>query len=125
VVHHDPERDLGVRPKRRARVEPHHAGLPRAVDQHDCVKPTRRLEESIEVICRHIDRIEEIAGPGHVGLGTDLDGFIKPSTAGLETAADLARLRDPLGARYRDEAKVDAFLYGSARRVVERALAAR
>ena len=88
-------------------------------------KPTKRLEESIEVICRHIDRIEEIAGPGHVGLGTDLDGFIKPTMAGLETATDLAKLRDPLVARYRDEAKVDAFLYGNARRVVERALAAR
>lgn len=87
--------------------------------------PTKRLEESIEVICRHIDRIEQIAGPGHVGLGTDLDGFIKPTMAGLETASDLAKLREPLLARYGHEAKVDGFLYGNARRVIERAFAAR
>jgi microsomal dipeptidase-like Zn-dependent dipeptidase len=87
--------------------------------------PTRRLEESIDVICRHIDRIEEVAGAGHVALGSDLDGFIKPTMGGIETAADLAKLRDPLLARYDDEAKVDAFLYGNASRVIHRALAAR
>lgn len=86
---------------------------------------TKRLEESIEVICQHIDRIDALVGPGHVGLGSDLDGFIKPTLAGLDTSADLAKLRDPLIARYNDPAKVDAFLYGNARRVIERALAAR
>jgi microsomal dipeptidase-like Zn-dependent dipeptidase len=88
-------------------------------------RPTKRLEESIEVICRHVDRIEEIAGPGHVALGSDLDGFIKPTMGGIETAADLAKLREALVEHYRDEAKVDAFLYGNARRVIERVLAAR
>jgi microsomal dipeptidase-like Zn-dependent dipeptidase len=88
-------------------------------------RPTKRLEESVEVIARHIDRIEEVAGPGHVGLGSDLDGFIKPTMGGLDTAADLAKLRDPLVAHYRDEAKVDGFLYGNGRRVIERALSAR
>lgn len=88
-------------------------------------RPARRLEQSVKVICRHIDRIEEISGPGHVALGTDLDGFIKPTMGGLETAADLAKLRDPLVEHYRDEAKVDAFLYGNGRRVIERVLAAR
>jgi microsomal dipeptidase-like Zn-dependent dipeptidase len=77
------------------------------------------------VICRHIDRIEELAGPGHVGLGTDLDGFIKPAMAGLKTAAQPADLREPLLAKYGDEAKVDGFLYGNAKRVIARALAAR
>jgi microsomal dipeptidase-like Zn-dependent dipeptidase len=87
--------------------------------------PTKRLEESIDVICRHIDRVEEICGPDHVGLGTDLDGFIKPTMAGLGTASDLAKLREPLIARYGDKSKVDGFLYDNARRVIERALAAR
>lgn len=72
-------------------------------------KLIKRLEESIDVICRHIDRIEEIGGPGHVGLGTDLDGFIKPTMGGLDTASDLAKLREPPLARY-DEAIVDGFL---------------
>jgi microsomal dipeptidase-like Zn-dependent dipeptidase len=86
---------------------------------------TRRLEESIDVICRHIDRIEEVAGPGHVALGTDLDGFVKPTMGGIETAADLAKLRRPLLEKYHDDAKVEAFLYGNARDVIHRALAAR
>ncbi len=88
-------------------------------------RKTHSLEQSIEVICRHIDRIDEIAGPGHVGLGTDLDGFIKPTLSGLETAADLVELRGPLMERYGDPGKVDGFLYGNARRVIERVLAAR
>jgi microsomal dipeptidase-like Zn-dependent dipeptidase len=85
---------------------------------------TRRLPETVDVICRHIDRIEELSGPGHVGLGTDFDGFIKPTMGGLETAGDLALLREPLLARY-DAAQVDAFLSGNARRVIRAALAAR
>ena len=85
---------------------------------------TRRLAETVDVICRHIDRIEELSGPGHVGLGTDFDGFIKPTMGGLETAGDLALLREPLLARY-DAAQVDAFLSGNARRVIRAALAAR
>jgi microsomal dipeptidase-like Zn-dependent dipeptidase len=85
---------------------------------------TRSLPETIDVLCRHIDRIGELCGPGHVGLGTDFDGFIKPTMGGLATASDLALLREPLLARY-DAAQVDAFLYGNARRVVSFALAAR
>jgi len=85
---------------------------------------TRRLSETVDVLCRHIDRIAELSGPGHVGLGSDFDGFIKPTMGGLETAGDLALLREPLLARY-DATEVDGFLYGNARRVVESALAAR
>jgi microsomal dipeptidase-like Zn-dependent dipeptidase len=85
---------------------------------------TRHLQETIDVICRHIDRIEELSGPGHVGLGTDFDGFIKPTMGGLQTASDLVRLREPLLARY-DAAQVDAFLHGNARRVIQSVLAAR
>src|SRR4051812_3724653 len=85
---------------------------------------TRTLAETIEVICRHIDRIGELSGPGHVALGTDFDGFIKPTMGGLESESALALLREPLLARY-DAIDVDAFLYGNARRVVEAALTAR
>lgn len=87
---------------------------------------TRRLRQSVDVICRHIDRIDAVAGTGHVvALGTDLDGFIKPTLSGLQTAADLKKLRHPLMRRYRDAAKVDGFLYGNAERVIRRALDAR
>ena len=45
---------------------------------------------------RHIDAI----GPDHVALGSDLDGFIKPTIGGVETAADLKPFADALRARY-------------------------
>ena len=43
---------------------------------------------------------EITGGHGHVALGTDFDGFIKPTIGGLETLADLARLSSALIARY-------------------------
>jgi microsomal dipeptidase-like Zn-dependent dipeptidase len=86
--------------------------------------PTTTLPETVDVMRRHIDRISGIAGPGHVGLGTDLDGFIKPTMGGIESAADLGGLRDQLLAHY-PQAEVDAVLYGNARRVVEQVLGAR
>ena len=46
---------------------------------------TKTLDESVAILARHIDAI----GPQHVALGSDLDGFIKPTLGGIETAADL------------------------------------
>jgi microsomal dipeptidase-like Zn-dependent dipeptidase len=78
---------------------------------------TETLDESVEILARHIDAI----GPAHVALGSDLDGFIKPTLGGIETAADLAPLAKALRARYPAEA--DAILEGNARRVIERRFA--
>jgi microsomal dipeptidase-like Zn-dependent dipeptidase len=74
---------------------------------------TQTLEESVAILARHIDAI----GPQHVALGSDLDGFIKPTLGGIETAADLKPLAGALRARYPEEA--DAILEGNARRVIE------
>jgi microsomal dipeptidase-like Zn-dependent dipeptidase len=64
---------------------------------------TKTLEESFEVIRRHIDRIAEITGDHrHVALGTDFDGFIKPTMSGLESSADLKLLEQMLRERYGD-----------------------
>src|SRR5206468_11988835 len=64
---------------------------------------TESFEESFEVIRGHIDRIAEITGSHeYVALGTDFDGFIKPTTGGLETSADLRRLEDALKREYGD-----------------------
>jgi membrane dipeptidase len=73
---------------------------------------TKTLDESMAVLARHIDAI----GPQHVGLGSDLDGFIKPTLGGIETAADLAALAGAIRARYPDQA--DDILEGNARRVI-------
>jgi membrane dipeptidase len=62
---------------------------------------TKGFGDSVELLCRHIDRIAEVAGSHeHTAIGTDLDGFIKPTLAGLETAADLSALETALVERY-------------------------
>ena len=59
------------------------------------------FDESFEVLCRHIDQIAEISGSHrHAAIGSDLDGFIKPTLAGLATMADMRRLEAALTARY-------------------------
>jgi microsomal dipeptidase-like Zn-dependent dipeptidase len=65
---------------------------------------TETLDESLEVICKHIDKIAEVTGGYEVvALGTDFDGFIKPTMGGLETMADLKLLEQALRKRYGDE----------------------
>jgi microsomal dipeptidase-like Zn-dependent dipeptidase len=59
------------------------------------------LEGSVTVLARHIDRIREITGSHrHVAIGSDLDGFIKPTLPGLQTMADMAPLEEALAERY-------------------------
>jgi microsomal dipeptidase-like Zn-dependent dipeptidase len=88
-------------------------------------RPTRDFEQSLEVIYRHLDSLRDWTGSHGTGaLGTDLDGFIKPTMGGVETAADLAKLGPALEQRYgvEDAARI---LSGNARRVVRQVLEAR
>jgi membrane dipeptidase len=85
-------------------------------------KRTTTFEESLEVLGRHIDRIREITGSHrHTGIGTDFDGFIKPTLSGLETSADLARLSAALIARY-GATDAERLLAGNALRLLRTAL---
>jgi microsomal dipeptidase-like Zn-dependent dipeptidase len=81
---------------------------------------TSTFEESVDVIRRHVDRIREITGSHrHVALGTDFDGFIKPTMAGLESAADLRRLEERLRELYGDD-DAEAICCGNALRVLRK-----
>ena len=83
---------------------------------------TKQLQETVEVLRRHIDAIAAAAGShAHVGIGSDFDGFIKPTAGGLENIADLALLREPLTELYPGD--VDAILSGNALRVLRTVLA--
>ena len=65
---------------------------------------TRGFDESIGILSRHIDHIRRVTGSGeHVSIGSDLDGFIKPTLSGLEDASELGRLERALQTRYGDE----------------------
>jgi microsomal dipeptidase-like Zn-dependent dipeptidase len=62
---------------------------------------TRSLEDSVDVLSRHIDRIHELTGShDHVAIGSDFDGFIKPTLAGLDQLPDMAALERALIDRY-------------------------
>lgn len=81
-------------------------------------KETTTLEQSLVVICKHIDEIAKITGGyEQIAIGTDFDGFIKPTLGGLETPADLRSLEDALRERYGDE-RADLMTSGNALRVL-------
>jgi microsomal dipeptidase-like Zn-dependent dipeptidase len=85
-------------------------------------KDTTTFEESLEVIHGHIGAIRDATGNlDHVAIGSDFDGFIKPTMGGLEASADLAKLRAPLSDRYAADA--DKILSGNAVRVLRSVLA--
>ena len=62
---------------------------------------THSFEDSLDVLCRHIDRIHAVVGShDHTGIGTDFDGFVKPTLSELDDASTLARLETALVDRY-------------------------
>ena len=68
---------------------------------------TRSFDQSFDVIRRHIDKIAEITGSHeHAAIGTDFDGFIKPTMTGLETMGDLALLEERLQQEYGADAEL-------------------
>jgi microsomal dipeptidase-like Zn-dependent dipeptidase len=80
-------------------------------------KPTRTFDDSLKVLFRHIDKIADITGSHeYVAIGTDFDGFIKPTLSGLETMADLPTLEGALRDRYKEDA--DLMLSANALRVL-------
>ena len=61
----------------------------------------KRFEDSVELLCKHIDRIREITGSSEfVGIGSDLDGFIKPALPDLGHMGRMDELQDALAERY-------------------------
>jgi membrane dipeptidase len=68
---------------------------------------TTRFDESLAVIFRHIDEIAKITGDHrHIALGTDLDGFIKPTMSGLEDSGQLKALERALWEEYGHDARL-------------------
>ncbi|HWM11594.1 MAG TPA: membrane dipeptidase [Solirubrobacteraceae bacterium] len=58
---------------------------------------TKTIGESVAVIKRHIDELERVTGGHrHVALGTDFDGFIKPTLGGIEDMRAMAELEREL-----------------------------
>lgn len=79
---------------------------------------TSTFEESKAIIFAHVDKLVELTGGfDHVGIGSDLDGFIRPTASGIEGVEDLAKLEAALRERYGDE-DAEKLLNGNALRVL-------
>lgn len=81
----------------------------------------RNYQDSVDALCRHIDRIREITGSfDHLAIGSDLDGYIKPALPGLEHMGRMRALQQSLSERYGvDDA--EKICNGNALRVLRRA----
>jgi|SRR5215203_1275015 len=81
---------------------------------------TETIEESMPILFQHIDKIKEATGSyDHIALGTDLDGFIKPSIGGIENISDLPALAPRLTDRYGREV-AEQIMWGNAFNVIQR-----
>jgi microsomal dipeptidase-like Zn-dependent dipeptidase len=63
--------------------------------------PRRAFGQSIAVLRRHIDAIHDVVGSHrHTAIGSDFDGFIKPTLPGLQDERDMKPLEAALRASY-------------------------
>jgi microsomal dipeptidase-like Zn-dependent dipeptidase len=71
------------------------------------LKKSRRFDDALWVLRQHIDRIHEITGSHeHIAIGSDLDGFIKPTLPGLQDMRDMLRLQSALHEHYGADAEL-------------------
>ena len=60
-------------------------------------KKRKGFDDSFAALCAHINEIHRITGSHrHVAIGSDFDGFIKPTLGGLRDMRDMAMLDDRL-----------------------------
>jgi microsomal dipeptidase-like Zn-dependent dipeptidase len=61
----------------------------------------RTFDDTMDVMFAHIDRIRQVTGShDHAALGSDLDGFIKPTLPGLGSPAGFAEVEQRLTRKY-------------------------
>ncbi len=79
---------------------------------------------SLATVLAHIDHMVQLVGPGHVALGSDLDGGFGTQDApeGIETVADLARIGDGLRDQGYPNPAVEQILGGNWLRILRQAL---
>jgi microsomal dipeptidase-like Zn-dependent dipeptidase len=78
------------------------------------------VEESLQLVCEHIDRIRAASGGSldHVAFGTDLDGFIKPTLPGFEKPKVFRDVERALHERYGEDG-ASRICSGNALRLLE------
>jgi len=73
-------------------------GLPKRSKK---LSPRGRFQASIDELCRHIDAIYEVTrSHRHTTIGSDFDGFIKPTLPGIKDMRDMRQVEAALRKRY-------------------------
>jgi len=112
------QQEYNLSPETARRIQAR-GGLIGLIMAQDQMGKTAGQAESEEAICRHIQAIAALGnGHGATALGTDLDGFIKPTLEGIDRASDLAKLAGWISKCAPED--VDAILCENARRVIKR-----
>jgi microsomal dipeptidase-like Zn-dependent dipeptidase len=79
---------------------------------------SKGLPGSLDALCRHIDKVHALTGThDNIGIGSDLDGYIKPALPGLEHMGRMTELQSALRSRYGD-LDAEKMLNGNALRVL-------
>ena len=84
---------------------------------------TKTIDVSLPILKRHVDEIRRHGGHEVLAIGSDFDGFIKPTLGGFDHIDDLAKLREHLDELCPDHGQ--DFLSGNALRVLEATFAGR
>ncbi|HTU29460.1 MAG TPA: membrane dipeptidase [Solirubrobacteraceae bacterium] len=116
----DPEHHAyNLAPPTMQRIRDRH-GVVGVILAQDMLGRTGTPEDSRMTLERHINAIRDAVGDHrHTGIGTDLDGFISPTLAGIEQAADLAILEQWIREIAPEDA--EAITYGNAEKVIRAA----
>jgi microsomal dipeptidase-like Zn-dependent dipeptidase len=65
------------------------------------LSPRARFQASIDRLCEHIDAIHEATGSHrHTAIGSDFDGFIKPTLPGIQDMRAMRNVEAALRKRY-------------------------
>jgi microsomal dipeptidase-like Zn-dependent dipeptidase len=67
-------------------------------------KKRKKLADSVEALRQHIDRIREITHSNrYVAIGSDFDGFIKPTLSGMRDMRNMKDLQEAMQTAYPDD----------------------
>jgi microsomal dipeptidase-like Zn-dependent dipeptidase len=80
----------------------------------------KNLDQTMALIFRHIDFIRDATGGSYdyIGIGSDMDGFIRPTLKGLKGPATYKEVRKRLIAHYQ-QGPADQICFGNALRVLQ------
>ena len=79
----------------------------------------RNFDETMSLVFEHIDMIHDVTGTyDNIGIGSDMDGFIRPSLKGLDTPEDYNSVKFRLIEKY-GQANAELICSGNALRVLK------